>query len=729
MSIGLVKTGEALSRSILELSSLSLSPKSKVFFIGSNKNLISQAKDQMAYKSNLLILPRTPNKAQIQKLFNTETKAVIIEDLTPSNDSIYIDILKLIPQMLEAGINVLTTAYIGDFAIAEKKMNNQLRIAPNKYKIPDTFLHYISRVIVVNNLKPDLTAELTNSQEQKDISQVAFVIATHINHIHRKYILNTQNNKVFHLQEKEKVEKKRFQCLQKPRECLIQIKRYIYVNQLTIMPTLTAIVMAFLTSEIIGFIYPKTAHLVSIVLLASTAIVNFAIYPFIPSLMAFLLGILLHLLGMLFPQIIPLAILSLIMVITIFYLATQNKKLVEKEFQEINDKTRRWDTLNAYAETLLMASTIKEIFTLSSDYFRKTLGLDIVLALEPSKSENTCQVLTTHEDIVLSNTSMTKTREECQNKYSQHTFLPLLYQDEESLGYVGIKHITARSAETIKKDETLLNSALLQLAIAIQQRRLTKSYNNAVLTSEKEQLRSIILSSISHDLKTPLTTIIGSCTALQELDNLPERSKAMLVHTIHEASNQLNQFISNILESSRLATESILQQGSVIYLDDVVNVALQRCKQNIKLFDVSVNISNSEKSAIHGDFTLIQQVLFNVIENATKYSPIGSKISISITNVIDNVLIKVSDEGPGIQPDKRNKIFDKFYRFNHADSTKAGTGLGLAICKQIIDAYHGNIWVSDRDDGKHGAQFNIELTAAFSEKAILRESGKINNVS
>ncbi len=388
----------------------------------------------------------------------------------------------------------------------------------------------------------------------------------------------------------------------------------------------------------------------------------------------------------------------------------QNKRIIFQQKEELRKKETRFSFLYKYTETLAAAENVDEIFHISEEYFKTAFNLKIILILQNAHTLKTEQIITsTSNTLVEESEDNLAIQQFNSDQYGDYEFVPLI-ADPVELGWIGTKSID-HSKQGL--DSKLLNSAILQLTIALQRYNLSKSYQSAVLSSEKEQLRSVILSSISHDLKTPLTTIIGSCTALEELENLSEKNRMILVHTIHEASDQLNQFISNILDSSRLASENILQQTSLIYLDDVINVVLHRSKKIIRLFDIAVTVANSEEAAVYGDFTLIQQVFYNLIENATKYSPVGGKISIFVHNVMDKVFIRIYDNGPGIVESKRSLIFDKFYRFQHTDQQKAGTGLGLSICKQIIEAYKGKIWVSDRDDGLKGAQFNIELPCAI----------------
>lgn len=730
VSIGLTKGLTPLKRSIAELPLMQDNQRKKVFYIGNSKELIRYTKSLIDNKKDLTIFSQKLTQNHIQDVFNTSTKCVIFEGLD-AKESLSIDVLKLIPQLLEAGIKVLTSANIDNFTIAQNELQKRLHIKPAAFQIPTSFLRYISRVIVVRNIEQADNDEGLDEQKQELLSHIAFMIATHINthNLYRLSPLNNQRKTTFN--EQKTALRKPYFLRKLISFCMRKLSLFqSYSNQLIF--SLVNMLVAFVIFKALSDIHQNNSINIFYLLAVATVLLNFIVFSFYSASASLLFGIAIYLLDIVFydstANILMISII-LFLSLTIAHLSIKNHRIIEKQRGELREKTWLWDALNAYTETLTTASSIKEIFNLSLEYFNNILHADIILVLDSLEPNGSYQIITSKGEIVIANIPHDAFQKTYLEKYPDYHFLPLLSKDSLSLGYVAIKPLASENATLpLEKDNVLLNSSILQLAIAIQRYQLMSSYNEAVLTSEKEQLRSIILSSISHDLKTPLTTIIGSCTALEELENLPEKSKIMLIHTIHEASENLNQFISNILESSRLATANILQKNATVYLDDVINVTLQRCKKNIRLFDVSVNISNPEKAAIHADFTLIQQVLFNVIENAAKYSPIGGRISICITNVMNSLLIKVSDEGPGIPEDKRKKIFDKFYRFQHADNTKAGTGLGLSICKQIVDAYNGKIWVSDRDDGLRGAQFNIQLKSAFADKALLKESMKIEHV-
>lgn len=696
-----------------------------IVFIGFSSDFIASIKDTLPPQYQNNFFTGNTEKESLRILCTPSTKVIVFNHLVDHHHPK--QRIKLILQLLQAGINVFSAASLSFFDVCAQELKDFATIKNDNFLISSSFFKYISRVILISNFNETTSSSLNcpiknllltaAEKNLKDrLANIAFVLATHIHYHNRNYVTESTKKSYIH------------SATQPFPSALKPIRRFFnYLRDLTQnLKTKSLYPLAIFLNGIIAI---SCIHLISI----NSSNFGNLILAFLISALAvnilsdsWLLTLIMAFFAMKFMgtdlsyfTLHPLLkYIYLFLGTVLFYLIWRNKQTILNQKDEIAKREVRFNFLYDYMETLATANNIEEIFKVSEEYFKAAFKLEIILILQHPHTLKTQQIITP-----FSNTLINESENEINIKqanldqYKDYDLTPLIAESIE-LGWIGTKKI---NSSTPSVDPILLNSAILQLTIAIQRYNLSKSYQLAVLTNEKEQLRSVILSSISHDLKTPLTTIIGSCTALEELDNLSEKNKMILVHTIHEASDQLNQFISNILDSSRLATENILQQTSIVYLDDVINVVLHRSKKILKLFDVCVTVANPQEAAIYGDFTLIQQVFYNLIENAAKYGPIGEKIYIAVHNIMDKVFIRIYDSGPGIAESKRTLIFDKFYRFQHTDQQKAGTGLGLSICKQIIEAYKGKIWVSDRDDGLEGAQFNIELPCAFPHKNIKKQ--------
>lgn len=292
-------------------------------------------------------------------------------------------------------------------------------------------------------------------------------------------------------------------------------------------------------------------------------------------------------------------------------------------------------------------------------------------------------------------------------------YLPL-QGAQKNVGVLVVKPVQEdrfMSPEQVRLLETFAN----QLASACERALLSEDSAQAHLQVKTEQLRSSLLSSISHDLRTPLATIAGAASSIiegTEALNL-ERCKEMVKEIYHE-SMRLNRLVSNLLDMTKLQSGTLQVVQELHPVDEVIGAALSSMEERLTSHVVKTQVP-ADPPCIIGDATLLQQVLLNLIENAIKYSPMGSEIDITAEWQNGMVLVTVGDRGPGIRNEHKAKIFEKFYRED--TKTASGAGLGLAICNGIIEAHGGHIWVEDRPGG--GA--NFKFTVPASETPNTRE--------
>jgi two-component system sensor histidine kinase KdpD len=237
----------------------------------------------------------------------------------------------------------------------------------------------------------------------------------------------------------------------------------------------------------------------------------------------------------------------------------------------------------------------------------------------------------------------------------------------------------------------LLETLVDQVAVAIERTNLATDIEEARLLTETERLRSALLSSVSHDLRTPLVSIIGSATGLASCDGaLSDADRAQLLQTILEESERLNRFVQNLLDMTRLGYGALQSNRDWVDLREIVGRALKQMARPLASLKVEVQIPE-ELPVLHVDPILIEQVLVNIFDNAAKYSPPGGRIEIAAGLDGERASVRVSDEGPGIPPEARDSVFDVFYRVRAGDKQAAGTGLGLSICRGLIEAHGGQI--------------------------------------
>ena len=266
-------------------------------------------------------------------------------------------------------------------------------------------------------------------------------------------------------------------------------------------------------------------------------------------------------------------------------------------------------------------------------------------------------------------------------------FLPLR-TGSGPVGVIGIDRDTA--GPLLTPDERRLLDALCdQAAVAIERISLAKGLDEARVLAETERLRAALLTSISHDLRTPLASILGTVSSLR---SFPEKYGAAereeLLATLQEEAERLNRFVANLLDMTRLESGAIELKLELIDVAEIVGSALQRAGNVLARHRVEVDIEPG-LPMLRLDAVLFEQVLFNLLDNAAKYSPAGSRIDIRAKRDGELVEIEVVDEGPGIPPADFERIFDKFYRVQAQDRRRAGTGLGLAICRGFVEALGG----------------------------------------
>jgi two-component system sensor histidine kinase KdpD len=258
------------------------------------------------------------------------------------------------------------------------------------------------------------------------------------------------------------------------------------------------------------------------------------------------------------------------------------------------------------------------------------------------------------------------------------------------------------------QEQRLFDALADQAAVAIERIQLVADVETARLAAEADRLRTALLSSVSHDLKTPLAGILGAAGTLRDYAaSLPEGDKADLVTTIIDESERLHRFIGNLLDMTRLESGATQPNASLHFPGDIVGSALQRAGKILCRHRLDVALP-ADLPMLKVDAVLLEQAVFNLLDNAAKYAPAGSTIAVRGWRDGGHVLLAVVDEGPGIPPDDLERVFDSFYRVRKTDHVPAGTGLGLAICRGFVEAMGGTITAANRTD-RPGAAFTIRL--------------------
>ena len=276
------------------------------------------------------------------------------------------------------------------------------------------------------------------------------------------------------------------------------------------------------------------------------------------------------------------------------------------------------------------------------------------------------------------------------------------------VGVLGIRPTESGRALTLEQRQSLLAFAD-QAALSIERAGLAEQAKQAELLSAADKLQTALLNSISHDLRTPLVSITGALSALeQENQHLDSAAHRSLVQTAREEADRLNRLVGNLLDMTRLEAGALKMKREACDVEDLVGTAIGQMEERLAGRRVEVRVPETTPM-VSADFVLIVHVLNNLLDNALKYSPKDSPLEVRAQNEMNQVYISVLDRGIGIPQDDLERVFDKFYRVQRPEQV-TGTGLGLAICKGIVEAHGGRIWAEVRAGG--GTCVTIALPAA-----------------
>ncbi|KLU60815.1 sensor protein KdpD [Peptococcaceae bacterium CEB3] len=279
---------------------------------------------------------------------------------------------------------------------------------------------------------------------------------------------------------------------------------------------------------------------------------------------------------------------------------------------------------------------------------------------------------------------------------SSGCYLPLK-AERQTCGVLGIRF---NSPERYLQDEQqrLLEAFSGLVAVAVTRISLEKEAREARLLNESEKLRTALLNSISHDLRTPLASMIGAVSSLLEGEEIyGVEARRDLLQTIHQGAVRMNRLVNNILDMARLESGMLQLHKEWCDIEDIIGVAVRRLGEPLRTRTLHIDIGRGIP-LIHVDFVLIEQVVVNLLDNALKYSKPDSEILLAVHSDKREVEVSVHDQGTLIPESDLERVFDKFYRIN-APRQISGTGLGLAICKGIIDVHGGKIGAKNERDG------------------------------
>ena len=285
-------------------------------------------------------------------------------------------------------------------------------------------------------------------------------------------------------------------------------------------------------------------------------------------------------------------------------------------------------------------------------------------------------------------------------------FVPLV-GSQQSMGAIGVK--PNDFAQLLDPEQMyLLETCASLIALAIERDQSILDTQQALVQVETEQLRNSLLSSVSHDLRTPLTAMAGSASSLMDADlKLSENARRELLQSIVDESRRLNRLVENLLDITRLEAGGIQVKLEWHVLEEIIGSAMHHVRDHLTHHMVNIQLPPA-LPLVQMDGVLFEQVFVNLLENAARYSPAGSRIDIVSREIVSGIEIRVADNGPGLQSELEKNLFEKFVRGDSSSpDSRRGVGLGLAICRGILKAHGGTITAHNRAVG--GAEFVILL--------------------
>jgi two-component system sensor histidine kinase KdpD len=388
--------------------------------------------------------------------------------------------------------------------------------------------------------------------------------------------------------------------------------------------------------------------------------------------------------------------------VVISYLASR----VRRQTEMARQRERQTAALYALGRDLAMANDLKSYIRAITKRAKETFGYEAMVFLPDVQNKETLKPYAEGPNVTVGENELAAAIWSFQHQAmagrgtdtlpnAKARYLPLV----TARGIVGVLALSVtETAELTIERERLLEAYADLAAVALESILLGEEARNAQVLRDTEKLQTALLNAVSHDLRTPLVSIIGALSSLQEkgmkLDNAAKRN---LIGVAHEEAERLNHLITNLLDVSRIEAGAIRISRQPSDVQDLVGTALEQMSDRVRARPIKIDMP-TELPLVFVDFGLIVQTLVNVLDNALKYSPADSPIDIKGRKVADEVHIEIADHGVGIPPQDLLHVFDKFYRIQRPDNV-AGTGLGLSICKGIIEAHGGRIAAENRRGG------------------------------
>lgn len=408
---------------------------------------------------------------------------------------------------------------------------------------------------------------------------------------------------------------------------------------------------------------------------------------------------------------------DMMMLVMFFTIALLNGILtsrVRRQEKKIRIREERTNALYQLTRDLSTTSGIMEVSKIADRYIKKYFNLDSFIMLK--NDSNLLEYQNIHDDALISLSENEMSIAAWVFKHSSkagkhtdtlpstsYTFYPLAGSNE-NMGVIAVQHIQILT----QGEEQFWEAFISQISGKYEREYLRNASKKAYILNESDKLYKTLFNSISHELRIPVSTIMGASDTLLT-QQYPDETKKKLYGEINTASVRLNRLIENLLNMSRLESGRITPRPDWCDVHDLANKVIENLKQELQFFKLSVIIP-ADMPLVYLDFGLIEQVIHNLVLNATQQSPAGSRIRLKMFYDNNLLIIQVMDRGPGFPESELLSVFIKFYRGK--DAIAGGTGLGLSIVKGFVEAHQGTVIAENRQNG--GALFTIRIPVKIS---------------
>jgi two-component system sensor histidine kinase KdpD len=408
---------------------------------------------------------------------------------------------------------------------------------------------------------------------------------------------------------------------------------------------------------------------------------------------------------------------DMLMLIMFFIIALLNGTLtsrIRRQEKKIRIREERTEALYQLTHNLTLISGVEEVSRIAVKYIKKYFNLDCAIILKDDLSQ--------FDSHIKHKTEIKLTKNELSIAYwafrhsskagkhtetlpsTDYTFYPLI-GNTDNMGVIVVKHDKIFT----QGENEFWKAFLSQISGKYEREFLREDAKKAYILNESDKLYKTLFNSISHELRIPVATIMGASDTLLS-QSYPEETKIKLYSEINTASIRLNRLIENLLNMSRLESGHITLRPDWCDVHDLANKVFETLKQELQPFKLTTIIPK-DMPLVNIDFGLIEQVIHNLILNATQNAPVGSRIRLKFFYDNGFLTIQVMDRGPGFPESELSSVFNKFYRGK--DAKTGGTGLGLSIVKGFVEAHQGSVIAASRQNG--GAIFTIKLPVKSSD--------------